>query len=109
MLSLIKPRHLSFFKKSNKNEEIHKKNEDRNTESSSPPKKAAFHFKRFHRNATRTKVTQYLEYKSERIQSILNPSLWLISKTYLKRLETATPVIHNQEEKPGTRRKVSWS
>lgn len=97
MLSLIKPRHLSLLKKSNKNEETHKKSDDRNTESSSPPKKVAFHFKRFHRNATRTKVTQYLEYKSERIQSILNPSFWLISKTYLKRLEANAPVIHHQE------------
>jgi len=97
MLSLIKPRHLSLLKKTNKTEENHRKTDDRNTQSSSPPKKVAFYFKRCHRNATRTKVTQYLEYKSERIQTILNPSFWLISKTWLKRLENNPPVAHPQE------------
>ncbi len=44
-------------------------------------------YKRLHKNACRTKVCEFLEYRSERKQKLKNPSMWLISKTYLKKLE----------------------
>jgi hypothetical protein len=64
-------------------------------------------FRRMHKNACRTKVCEFLEYKSERLNRLKHPSMWLLSKTYLKKLEQGGPVQPEEEERPA--RKISWS
>ena len=66
-------------------------------------------YKRNHKNACRTKVCEFLEYRSERKQKLKNPSMWLISKTYLKKLEQVQNRLNIVQEEPIKERKVSWS
>lgn len=55
---------------------------------------------RNHKNACRTKVCEFLEYRSERKQKLKNPSMWLISKTYLKKLEQVQSRLNIVQQEP---------
>ena len=50
-----------------------------------------------------------MEYRSERKQKLKNPSMWLISKTYLKKLEQVQNRLNIVQGEPIKERKVSWS
>jgi len=92
MLNLIKPRHLSQLKKTLKKTSPPKTIDSNNGSESQPVKKTHHYFKKLHSNATRTKVTQFLSYKAEKLKTLQHPSFWLLSKTYLKRLGLSLPV-----------------
>ena len=92
MLNLIKPRHLALLKKHFRKEHTTKDKEFSEEERKVSSKKSHSYFKKIHYNATRTKVTQFLEYRSEKIKILHHPSFWMLSKTYMKRLGICSPV-----------------
>ena len=92
MLNLIKPRHLTLLKKHFKKESTRQKEENEPEKGPTCRKTHSYSFRKIHYNATRTKVTQFLEYKAEKIKTLNHPSFWLLSKTYLKRLGFCSPV-----------------
>jgi hypothetical protein len=108
MLNLIKPRHLSLLKKHAKKEQQPDCPEAASTHASAPAKKTHHFFKKMHYNATRTKVTQFLDHRAEKIRMMQHPSFWLLSRAYLKRLTQFSPE-KSGENQASARRKISWS
>ena len=92
MLNLIKPRHLTELKKHLKKPTMSKASDENSTSGSTSCKKTLHYFKKLHCNATRTKVTQFLSYKAERLKNLHHPSFWLLSRTYIKRLGLCFPI-----------------
>ena len=67
-------------------------------------------FKRMHKNACRTIVCKYLEFRWEKERAKKKPSMWLISKLYRKKMGGQVGVSGEVEGEGEERvRKVSWS